>query len=49
MNSKDSKSPKKNLHSIKIDNRLAKEKAEYAKSDAPKLTPSNTNAKELMG
>lgn len=29
--------------------RLAKEKAEYAKSDAPKLTPSKTNAKELMG
>lgn len=25
------------------------EKAEYAKSDAPKLTPSNTNARELMG
>lgn len=25
------------------------EKAEYAKSDAPKLTPSNTNAKEFMG
>ena len=33
----------------KIDNRLANEKAEYAKSDAPKLTPSKTNAKELMG
>lgn len=25
------------------------EKAEYAKSDAPKLTPSNTNAKEFRG
>lgn len=28
---------------------LTMEKAEYAKSDAPKLTPSNTNARELMG
>lgn len=25
------------------------EKAEYAKSEAPKLTPSNTNAKEFKG
>lgn len=25
------------------------EYAEYAKSDAPKLTPSNTNDRELMG
>ena len=28
---------------------LTMEKAEYAKSDAPKLTPSNTNAKEFRG
>ena len=28
---------------------LAIEQAEYAKSEAPKLTPSNTKAKALMG
>lgn len=29
--------------------KLAIEQAEYAKSEAPKLTPSNTKAKALMG
>jgi hypothetical protein len=32
-----------------MDYRLAMEYAEYAKSDAPKLTPSKTKAKALMG
>ncbi len=29
--------------------KLAKEYAEYAKSDAPKFTPSKTKANELIG
>lgn len=32
-----------------IYNKVTKEYAEYAKSEAPKLTPSKTNDKELMG
>ena len=34
---------------MKVQNFITKEYAEYAKSDAPKLTPSNTKERELIG